>query len=202
LIAAVFAGPQVATPAEEHQCDIAQAPPAKAPAKSTAAKGTAAKSTAAKAPAKAPASAQAVPDKEPPAGTPAARAKLLQQKYGKSGPQPRQLVTLRGEVVDYYCYIEKGATGPGHRDCGVKCVAGDVCMGLLTTDGRLMMISVNHMRAMEPLAWRGIPDPFNTCRGLIAETVDLTGYFMERKGQRIIEIMGVKPVTKTASAGR
>lgn len=40
---------------------------------------------------------------------------------------------------------------------------------------------------------------FAACRALIAEKVDLTGYFMERKGQRIIEVMDVKPVAKQAA---
>ncbi len=104
----------------------------------------------------------------------------------------RHYVTLRGEIVDYYCYIEKGLTGLGHRDCGTRCVAGDICMGLLTTDGALYMISVNHLRAMDPIAFRTVPDPFTTCRGWMAEKVDLSGYAMERKGQRVIEIMAVK----------
>lgn len=104
----------------------------------------------------------------------------------------RTLMTVRGEIVDYYCYIEKGARGPEHLPCAVQCVAGDVCMGIVTTDDQLFMISVNHMRAMTPLQFKGIVDPFNTCRGLLAQTVDLTGYAMERKGQKIIEIMGVK----------
>ena len=99
------------------------------------------------------------------------------------------------EIVDYYCYIEKGLTGPAHKACGMACVAGDVCMGLLTTDGALYMISVNHLRAMAPLSMGDAPDPFRTCRGWIAEKVDLSGYAMERKGQRIIEIMGVKKAT-------
>ena len=106
----------------------------------------------------------------------------------------RRLVTYRGEVVDYYCYIEKGLRGPGHLECAVKCVSGDICMGLVTQQGDLYMISVNHLRAMDPLAFKGIPDPFNRCRGLLSETVDLTGYEMGRKGQKIIEIMDVKPV--------
>ncbi|HET9951899.1 MAG TPA: hypothetical protein VFS09_08910 [Candidatus Eisenbacteria bacterium] len=106
----------------------------------------------------------------------------------------RRLVTYRGEVVDYYCYIEKGLRGPGHLECAVKCVSGDICMGLVTQEGDLYMISVNHLRAMDPLAFKGIPDPFNRCRGLLSETVDLTGYVMGRKGQKIIEIMDVKPV--------
>ncbi len=125
----------------------------------------------------------------PPVAAKVVSAPATGAKYETS---KRRLVTFRGEIVDYYCYIEKGLTGPAHRECGVRCVAGDVCMGLLTTDGDLYMISVNHLRAMDPLSFKGIPDPFNTCRGWIAETVDLTGYAMERKGQRILEIMGVK----------
>jgi hypothetical protein len=108
------------------------------------------------------------------------------------GEHPRQLVILRGEIVDFYCYIEKGLKGPAHRECAVKCVAGDVCMGILTTDDQLYMISVNHLRAMTPLSFEGTPDPFDKCRHLISEKVDLTGYAMERKGQRIVEIVDVK----------
>ena len=93
--------------------------------------------------------------------------------------------------MDYYCYIEKGLKGLGHHECAVKCVAGDVCMGLLTVEGELYMVSVNHIRAMTPTAFAGIPDPFEKCRRLISENVDLTGYAMERKGQRIIEIVDV-----------
>jgi hypothetical protein len=106
-------------------------------------------------------------------------------------PSNRHFVTKRGEVVDFYCYIEKGLKGLGHHECAVKCVSGDVCMGLLTTDGELYMISVNHLRAMTPTAFQGIPDPWFKCRQLISEQVDLSGYAMERKGQKIIEIMDV-----------
>lgn len=78
-------------------------------------------------------------------------------------------------------------------------------MGILTTDGALYMISVNHLRAMDPTAFRSIPDPFTTCRGWIAESVDLSGYAMERKGCKIIEIMAVKkasgPPPKPIGAG-
>ncbi|HEU4765380.1 MAG TPA: hypothetical protein VFT93_06975 [Candidatus Eisenbacteria bacterium] len=132
-----------------------------------------------------------------PVATPAA-AKVAAPKPKSAaaprGPIKRTLTTLRGELVDYYCYIEKGARGPEHKDCAMRCVAGDICMGLLTPDDQLMMLSVQHLRVMEPLAWRGIPDPFQTCRGLLNETVDLTGYVMQRKGQKIIEVTAVKVV--------
>ncbi len=123
-------------------------------------------------------------------------------KSGQVERSARRLVTVRGEIVDYYCYIEKGLTGPAHRECGVKCVAGDVCMGILTTDDQLYMISVNHIRAMTPLSFQGIADPFDKCRRMIAEQVDLTGFAMERKGQKIIEIVDVRKVGDPSPAAR
>ena len=133
----------------------------------------------------------------PPKGT--ATAKAAPEKLNAAGLKAanRRLVTVRGEVVDYYCFIEKGLRGPGHLECAVKCVSGDVCMGMYTQEGELFMISVNHLRAMDPLAFKGIPDPFNRCRGMLSQTVDLTGYTMERYGQKILEIMDVKPVGPT-----
>jgi hypothetical protein len=47
---------------------------------------------------------------------------------------------------------------------------------------------------MTPLAFQNIPDPFRKCTTLISEKVDLTGYAMQRRGQKIIEIVGVKKV--------
>ena len=111
-----------------------------------------------------------------------------------SGRSKRQLVTMRGEIVDYYCYIEKGWRGKDHKECGTRCVAGDICMGLLTDDERLFMISINHMRAMEPLQFEGIPDPFTKCRGMITQRVEMTGYAMERHWQRVFEVTAVKAI--------
>ena len=110
------------------------------------------------------------------------------------GEHKRELVCVRGEVVDFYCFIEKGLTGPNHRECGMKCVAGDICMGLLSDDNQLYMISVDHLRAMTPLTYEGIPDPWQECRKYMSDKVDLTGYYMERRGQKIIEIVKVKKV--------
>lgn len=145
-----------------------------------------------------PAAAQAAAPKAAAAKPAAGAAATPPPKPGPGVVQhtiKRTLTTLRGELVDYYCYIERGARGPEHRDCAIRCVAGDVCMGLLTADGKtLMMLSINHMRAMEPLAWRSIPDPFQTCRGLLGETVDLSGYVMARRGQKIIEVTEVKVI--------
>ena len=157
-----------------------------------------------------PAAKTATPAPDKCCAVPPASAKTASAKTASAKPPAndypgenatRHYVTVRGEIVDYFCYIEKGLTGPAHKDCGTRCVAGDVCMGILTTDKQLYMISVNHLRAMDPTAFRGIPDPFTTCRGWMAETVDLGGYAMERRGQKIIEIMNVKKASGPAPAG-
>jgi len=103
-------------------------------------------------------------------------------------------VTFRGEIVDYYCYIEKGLTGPAHRECGLKCVAGDVCMGILTEEDELYMLSVDHIRAMTPGAFEGLPDAFTECRSMISMKVELRGKAMQRKGQKIVEVVSVKKI--------
>ena len=106
----------------------------------------------------------------------------------------KRSVTFRGEIVDYYCYIEKGLTGPAHRECGLKCVAGDVCMGILTDEDELYMLSVDHIRAMTPAAFEGIPDAFTQCRSMISMKVELQGKAMQRKGQKIVEVTSVKKI--------
>lgn len=106
----------------------------------------------------------------------------------------KRSVTFRGEIVDYYCYIEKGLLGPAHRECGLKCVAGDVCMGILTEDDELYMLSVDHIRAMTPTAFVGVPDAFTECRSMISYKVEIRGKAMQRKGQKILEVVSVKRI--------
>ena len=106
----------------------------------------------------------------------------------------KHAVTVRGEIVDYYCYIEKGLTGPQHKECGLKCVAGDVCMGILTDQGDLYMLSIDHIRAMSPQSFQGVPDPFRACMSMVSQHVEIRGSLMERKGQRILEVSAVRKV--------
>ena len=106
----------------------------------------------------------------------------------------RHRVTVRGEIVDYYCYIEKGLTGPQHKECGLKCVAGDVCMGILTEQGDLYMLSIDHIRAMAPLTFQGVADPFKKCMSMVSDHVEMRGNLMERKGQRVLEVVSVQKI--------
>ena len=42
-----------------------------------------------------------------------------------------QTVTIKGELIDTYCYSTMGAKGPSHRDCAIECVKKGIPAGIL-----------------------------------------------------------------------
>ncbi|MBI5309039.1 MAG: hypothetical protein HZB37_12110 [Planctomycetes bacterium] len=40
-------------------------------------------------------------------------------------------VTVKGEIIDTYCYALKGVKGEGHRQCAIDCVKKGIPAGLL-----------------------------------------------------------------------
>lgn len=93
-----------------------------------------------------------------------------------------KVMTLKGEIVDTGCYLAHGAKGPDHASCATKCIAGGMPMGLLTSDGVLYLLTMNHDNA----------DPYNQAKKLAASTVEITGPVHERNGVKAIEVTAVK----------
>ncbi len=91
--------------------------------------------------------------------------------------------TVKGEIVDMGCYLGHGARGADHKSCATKCIAGGMPMGLLTAQGKLYLLTMNHDNA----------DPFNKCKDMAAETVDVTGTLAQRNGVLALEVTDVKP---------
>jgi hypothetical protein len=90
--------------------------------------------------------------------------------------------TLAGEVVDSGCYLGHAARGEKHgASCGSKCVANGMPMGLLTADGTLYLITLNHDDA----------DPYNKLKGMIGKNVKVTGTVMTRAGMKGIDVTQV-----------
>src|SRR5512139_3437467 len=50
----------------------------------------------------------------------------LSQVYAQA-----QAVTVKGEVIDTYCYALMGAKGESHRQCAIDCVKAGIPAGLL-----------------------------------------------------------------------
>lgn len=47
-------------------------------------------------------------------------------------------VTVKGEVVDTFCYASMGATGESHAQCGIACAKAGIPVGLV--EGKKMYI--------------------------------------------------------------
>jgi hypothetical protein len=50
----------------------------------------------------------------------------LSQVYAQA-----QTVTVKGEVIDTYCYALMGAKGESHRQCAIDCIKAGIPAGLL-----------------------------------------------------------------------
>jgi hypothetical protein len=91
-------------------------------------------------------------------------------------------VTLKGEVVCLGCYLGHGAKGADHKACATKCLAEGMPFGLLTAEGKLYLLTMNH----------DDPDAFNKCKTLAAETVAVSGTMVQRNGMTAVDVTGVK----------
>jgi len=94
--------------------------------------------------------------------------------------------TLTGEVLDMGCYLAHEEHGAKHVACGTKCVAGGMPMGLLTADGSVYLVTMNHDNA----------DPYNQLKKMVGQTVTVTGSVSERGGMKGIDVTGAKAASK------
>ena len=98
--------------------------------------------------------------------------------------------TMTGELVDTGCYLGHGARGEKHVECATKCINAGMPMGLLTSDGMLYLLTMNHDNA----------DPYNQLKTMAGKTVSVTGAVMTRSGMKGIEVASFKEAEQPASA--
>src|SRR5215467_2759796 len=48
-----------------------------------------------------------------------------------------QTLTVKGEVVDLWCYMESGEHGPSHKACATACVKGGNPIGIVDSKGNI-----------------------------------------------------------------
>lgn len=115
------------------------------------------------------------------AGTAAPAAKPA-ASMSHEATAPAKSVT--GEVVDMGCYLGHEAHGAKHVACATKCINGGMPMGLLTADGSLYLLTLDHDNA----------DPYNQLKGMAGKTVTVTGPVNERAGMKGIDVTAAKLV--------
>jgi len=97
--------------------------------------------------------------------------------------------TITGEVVDTGCYLGHSARGAKHVDCATKCIAQGMPMGLLTSNGTLYLLTMNHDNA----------DPYNQLKEMAGKTVSVTGLVMTRGGMKGIDVAEFKAAAEPAA---
>lgn len=97
--------------------------------------------------------------------------------------------SVTGEVVDTGCYLGHAARGQKHVSCAAKCIDQGMPVGLLTSNGTLYLLTLNHDNA----------DPYNKLKEMPGRTVTVTGTVMTRAGMKAIDVSEFKPATASAS---
>src|SRR5262245_42558785 len=94
--------------------------------------------------------------------------------------------SITGEVVDTGCYLGHGARGEKHVSCATKCLNQGMPMGLLTSNGTLYLVTLDHDNA----------DPYNSMKSMAGKQVTVTGELLTRSGMKAIEASEVQLASK------
>jgi hypothetical protein len=96
---------------------------------------------------------------------------------------------LTGEIVDTGCYLGHAARSAQHAECATKCVNGGMPMGLLTAQGAMYLITMNHDNS----------DAYNKLKTMVGKTVVVTGAILSRGGMKGIDVTSFKPAVRAAT---
>lgn len=94
--------------------------------------------------------------------------------------------TITGEVVDMGCWLGHAARGEKHVSCATKCLSQGMPMGLLTSNGTLYLVTLDHDNA----------DPYNNLKDMAGKNVSVTGELLSRSGMKAIEASAIQVASK------
>jgi len=99
-----------------------------------------------------------------------------------SGQPKGETVTIKGEVVDLWCYLEGGNHGAEHKACGVTCAKAGNPIGILTDKGEVYVVMgmEDHQPGRDVLINK------------MAEAVMVEGTLVKKGGTQVIYVSKVK----------
>jgi hypothetical protein len=92
-----------------------------------------------------------------------------------------QSVTVKGEVIDTYCYVLMGAKGESHRQCAIDCVKAGIPAGLLE-EGKVYVLLPNKDKAGLP---KGVMDK-------MGRMASITGKVYTSGGSNFLTVESIK----------
>lgn len=91
--------------------------------------------------------------------------------------------SVTGEVIDTFCYATMGATGTGHKQCGIDCAKKGIPVGLLEKGTEKVHV------LLPPKDKTALPDAVVSKMG---ETVTVTGHPVTKGGVAFLTVESVK----------
>jgi hypothetical protein len=102
---------------------------------------------------------------------------------GYSFAEPKgPTVTVKGEVVDLWCYLEGGDHGPSHKACATACAKAGNPIGVVDAKGNIYVTAgiQDHQPAQAVLADK------------MSQEVSVTGTLVKKGGTQMIYVKSVK----------
>ena len=95
--------------------------------------------------------------------------------------QNKQTKTIKGEVVDLWCYMDHGARGEKHKACAVACAKMGNPIGIVDADGNVYVAvgSELHQTDSERLIDK------------MAQQVTVTGKVVEQGGLKMLYVQSI-----------
>jgi len=97
--------------------------------------------------------------------------------------QPKgETVTVKGEVVDLWCYLEDGSHGAGHKQCAIACAKAGNPIGIVDAKGNVYVAMgiKDHQPGRDVLLDK------------MAQTVTVTGTLVKKGGTQVVYVTSVK----------
>ena len=107
----------------------------------------------------------------------------LMVSVGLSRIYAAEAVTIKGEIIDTYCYALMGAKGEGHRQCAIDCIKAGIPAGILE-DGtnKVYVLLPNKDKSGLP---KGVMDK-------IGRTATITGKVYASGGSQFLTVESIK----------
>ena len=92
-------------------------------------------------------------------------------------------ITVKGEIIDMWCYMEGGDKGAAHKACGQACAKSGNPVGILDEKGNVYTL----------MGGQKDHQPAHTIRvDKMADTVTIEGTLVEKGGTKVIFVTTVK----------
>jgi hypothetical protein len=93
------------------------------------------------------------------------------------------MVTVKGEVIDTYCFALMGAKGESHRQCAIDCIKAGIPAGLLEEGtGKVYVLLPNKDKTGLP---KGVMDK-------VGRTVAISGKVYASGGSQFLTVESIK----------